>query len=278
MENRPTLPSLFYKAPGKDEYPPKSSSWTNALYDILSCVETNTDDNNVIVIHKNQKFVCTYDKFPKAKHHLLLMCRNYPANPSCLRNVMSLNDLTKDHLEELREFHQFGRSIAAAICGDDKSTSFKLGYHAIPSLHPLHLHIISSDLDSPCVTTRKHITSFASMFFVTADEVENNLESAFVESISLDVRKERAQDVLSNTPLECQYCARAASNVPDWKRHNQTCPMIEAQSKKRRGDKQEELFNSLLGWKSTKVLTKICGRSKKRSREDQESGTNDTLK
>ena len=75
--------------------------------------------------------------------------------------------------------------------GDD-STSIRLGYHAIPSIQPLHLHIISSDFDSPCITTWKHIVSFKSMFFVTAGEVENHLKSSFVDSITLDMLTQRA--------------------------------------------------------------------------------------
>ncbi len=82
------------------------------------------------------------------------------------------------HLNELREFHALGRAIAsrlvdrprvdddadgttsaAANGGPPPATTMKLGYHALPSFEPLHLHIISSDFDSTCVTKRKHITS-----------------------------------------------------------------------------------------------------------------------
>lgn len=221
---------LSYVAPTKDQFPLQSSSWRNALYDILSTVEANVEDDNAIILFRHPKFVCTYDKFPKAKHHLLLMCRNYGS--SCLMNVKSLNDLTKKHLDELREFHNLARRIAAAISGDAYQNSFKIGYHSIPSLHPLHLHIISSDLDSPCVTTRKHIVSFSSDFFVTADEVENHLESAFVDSLPVAVRAQRAQDLLDSYPLKCQYCSRSALNVPDFKRHNQSARRQKHQTKR----------------------------------------------
>ena len=251
---------LSYAAPGKEQFP-QSSSWRNALYDILSSAEANSEgDGNAIILFRNSKCICTYDKFPKAKHHLLLMCRDYSTNPSCLMNVKSLNDLTKAHLCELREFHNLAKSIAAAISGDEP-TSFKVGYHSIPSLLPLHLHIISSDLDSPCITTRKHIVSFSSTFFVTADEVENHLESAFVDSLSVNVRGQRAQDVLDSTPLECQYCDRAALNVPDWKRHNQTC-------KVKTPNKKERAFNSLLGWTDRDLIENKKAGDRKRTRGD----------
>eukprot|EP00986_Skeletonema_menzelii_P017400 scaffold19268_cov148-Skeletonema_menzelii.AAC.7 len=265
------LPELSYAAPKKDQFPLQSSSWRNALYDILSSVEANVEDD-AIILFKTSKFVCTYDKFPKARHHLLLMCRHYSSNPSCLMNVKSMNDLTKDHLDELREFHNLAKSIVAAISRDvTKSNPFKIGYHSIPSLHPLHLHIISSDLDSPCITSRKHIVSFSSDFFVSSEELENHLESAFVDSVSVAVRVQRAQDVLDSTPLQCQYCGRAALNVPDFKRHNQTCPKATAPNNLERAhnDNGYVHFNSLLGWSSKRDLAhndKASGR--KRSRRD----------
>lgn len=262
---------LTYVAPRKDQFPLQSSSWRNALYDILSSVETNVEDDNAIILLRQPKFVCTYDKFPKAKHHLLLMCRNYSTNPSCLLNVKSLNDLTKGHLDELREFHNLAKSIVAAISGDAESNSFKIGYHSIPSLHPLHLHIISKDLDSHCITTRKHIVSFTSDFFVSADEVENHLESAFVDSISVYVRAQRAQDVLDNTPLECQYCGRTALNVPDFKRHSQICLKATTPNKlvRTHGDNEHIKYNSLLGWSSNRDLQLSTKRNdRKRYRED----------
>ena len=184
---------------------------------------------------------------------------------------LTLNDLTVDHLDELREFHNFAKSIVAAINGDAGSDSFKIGYHSIPSLHPLHLHIISSDLDSPCITTRKHIISFSSDFFVSSDELENHLESAFVDSISVAVRAQRAQDVLDSTPLQCQYCCRVAVTVPDFKRHNQTCPKATSPDKSERAhnDNGEVHFNSLLGWTSKPDLAQNSRASgKKRSRSD----------
>lgn len=261
--------ALSYVAPRKDQFPSESSSWRDGLYDILSRTEKNVE-NDAIILVKNAKFVCVYDMFPKAKFHLLLMCRNYAANRSCLLNVNTLNDLTKDHLDELREFHNFAKSIAATLSRDN-STTFRIGYHSIPSMHPLHLHIISSDLDSPCITRRKHVVSFTTRFFVTADEVENHLESSFVDSLSISVRTQRAKDVLDSTPLECQYCARAAINLPDFKNHNQIC-CAKTNTTDTTMERTEELqYNSLLGWtsrgnnKSTKSNT-VSG--KKRLRDD----------
>lgn len=36
----------------------------------------------------------------------------------------------------------------------------RCGYHAIPSLQPLHIHIISQDFDSPALKKKQHWNSF----------------------------------------------------------------------------------------------------------------------
>lgn len=134
-----------------------------------------------------------------------------------------------------------------------EATSFKIGYHSIPSLHPLHLHILSSDYDSSCITARKHITSFSSPFFVTSEALEYHLESAFAvmktpHSLFVDVRKQRAEDFLKYSPLACNRCGRMAKALPDWKRHNESCAAA-ITSGSTDGDANERAkLNSLLGW------------------------------
>ena len=131
-------------------------------------------------------------KYPKAKYHLLLMCRK---DIGRLSRIQTLNDLEPSNLPELQEFHTLARNIASALSSNnDPSITMKFGYHALPSFEPLHLHIISSDLDSTCITKRKHIVSFISpFFFVDPESVECHLESAFVDSLVLSVRKERGK-------------------------------------------------------------------------------------
>lgn len=183
-------------------------------------------------------------QYPKAKYHLLLMRRNNLQHIGDMTRVKTLNDLVPSHLDEIREFHNLGRNIAANLETMDSSVTMKLGYHALPSFEPLHLHLISSDLDSPCITKRKHIISFTSpLFFVDPKSVECHLESAFIDTSVLSVRKERAASVLNDTPMTCPRCNRVAISVPDWKRHNAKCIIP---TKKRESDGK---LNSLLGWK-----------------------------
>lgn len=168
-------------------------------------------------------------------------------------NWNTLNDLEPIHLHEIREMHMLAGNIATELkkyhyengeTSNNNQLTIKLGYHAIPSFEPLHLHIISSDLESPCVTKRDHIISFTSpLFFVSPASLERHLESAFANSLVLNIRKERAKSVKDDSPMTCPRCGRVAGSVPDWKMHNHSCYIT--------APKMENniLLNSLLGWK-----------------------------
>jgi hypothetical protein len=185
-----------------------------------------------------------------------------------MTRVRTLDDLEPSHLDELREFHTLGREIASRLVdgprddvddvvksspneGPPPASAMKIGYHALPSLEPLHLHMISDDMDSPCVTERRHVTSFVSpLFFVSAEAVEHHLEGAFDDDLSIRVRRERARDVLESTPLTCVRCGRAADTVRDWKLHHRLCDW-RATADDGRGGKTTggKTLNSLLGWR-----------------------------
>ena len=256
------VPPLLYNQPNANDYPSQhsSSSWQDALSNILSFVEeasssssSNKNNDPPIVLFKNKKYVCLYDKYPKAEYHCLLLPRN-----GILRTVSSINELTPHHhLPSIQEFHAVANSIVhelqktILLKNNDKDktiTLFKLGYHAIPSLTPLHLHIISTDFDSTCIKTKRHVNSFTSPFFIDAETLEEHLESAFfVSSLSntslfVDVRRNRAENLV-NGKMKCVKCQRVAVNVPDWKRHNQVCTSVVTKDGKKR-------FNVLLGWTS----------------------------
>lgn len=45
----------------------------------------------------------------------------------------------------------------------------RYGYHAIPSMSQLHLHMISQDFDSPCLKTKRHWNSFNTKYFLDSE-------------------------------------------------------------------------------------------------------------
>ena len=88
------------------------------------------------------------------------------------------------HSSDLRKFHETGHFVARHF-GDNlhnnSSTTMICGYHARPSLHPLHLHIISSDLDPKADINLKkhHVLSYVTEFFVRSEAVAAHVEGSF---------------------------------------------------------------------------------------------------
>ena len=113
--------------------------------------------------------VCVRDKYPKARSHLLLIPRR--TDPIC---VESVEDLDRGHLKSLRKFHAHAAHVAKDMISG--GTVVKCGYHALPSLVPLHMHIISEDFDSTRLKTKKHWNSFTTSFFVSPQDLESALE------------------------------------------------------------------------------------------------------
>ena len=52
----------------------------------------------------------------------------------------------------------------------------RLGFHAVPSLHLLHMHIVSADLDSLALKNKKHWNSFATHFFITVQQLKDMIK------------------------------------------------------------------------------------------------------
>ncbi len=71
------------------------------------------------------------------RKHLLLL-------PKQLPGVKTPNDLRRGHFEILRGIHSLAARVAAHLEKDGGSV--KVGYHALPSMEPLHLHIMVSSV------------------------------------------------------------------------------------------------------------------------------------
>lgn len=54
--------------------------------------------------------------------------------------------------------------------GRDWVSEIKAGVHTHPSMNHMHIHILSVDMQSPCMKHKKHYLSFNSSFFVGVEE------------------------------------------------------------------------------------------------------------
>ena len=107
-------------------------------------------------------------------------------------------------------------SPAAIQCG------FNLGFHSIPSMRHLHLHVISRDFNSVCLKKKKHWNSFTTAFWLDVDWVLQQLDSKQRATEYLDYSIDE-KEALEKGNMKCPKCGAALSNIPAVKEHVQVC-------------------------------------------------------
>ena len=176
-------------------------------------------------------FVVIYDAYPKAKIHLLVI----PKRHFLLCN--GIEYLTKNDLPKIEEMHRIAQRIVSSAAmvtalqnGSSSSsgrvrtgTTILLGFHNVPSLYPLHLHLISDDFNSESLKNKKHWNSFTTEFFVSPSKVEDMLKQRNDDDRSIPLSDvmgtvEEREEVLK-CPLRCHVCSFQAKNIPLLKQH-----------------------------------------------------------
>lgn len=87
----------------------------------LKLLETMKDPEYILI--KTDSLVAIKDKFPKAKHHFLIL----PFD-----KINTIFDLTKDHIKLVKEMEGLGFK-AIDLTGIRKE-NFRIGFHAEPSM------------------------------------------------------------------------------------------------------------------------------------------------
>ena len=162
-------------------------------------------DENILIVS---------DAFPKARCHCLVLAKD-PA-------ISSLGALHKGHLPLLQHMHIKACEYAEFL----RSTQFpKLrfisGFHALPSLPPLHMHLISMDLDSDRLKNKKHYNSFSTNFFLPTPLVVEDVTRNGKVTLN---HNEAEFEALEAAPLRCLWCGALQDNIPAVKTHIKQCP------------------------------------------------------
>src|SRR5205823_5305142 len=79
----------------------------------------------------------------------------------------------------------------------------------------LHMHVISTDFQSPCLRNKVHWNSFTTPFFIPLTSVLTMLQSE-EGWIHLDTEKYAA---MMKTPLKCHQCPATFNTFPALKQH-----------------------------------------------------------
>ena len=91
-------------------------------------------------------------------------------------NISRLNKLTKHHEELVRHMIDAAQShVIMELNKTDVEAEFRCGFHAVPSMAQVHMHVISQDFISPCMKSKKHWNSFNTSYFVEANSVLSSI-------------------------------------------------------------------------------------------------------
>lgn len=154
-------------------------------------------------VYKDEKVVVIKDKYPKARYHWLVLPWD---------SISSLKALRQEHCELLKHMHKVGNRMIQQ-CPDAQKLGFRLGYHAIPTMSHIHLHVISQDFDSPCLKNKKHWNSFTTDYFVDTQDVIAMLEQ------DGKVRVKEGTTEMLKLPLRCHICHKEQATIPKLKDH-----------------------------------------------------------
>ena len=155
------------------------------------------------IIIATDSFIVIRDMYPKSIHHYLILPKQH--------RIDSIYDLNQSDLPFLVDIKALAHSH---IISKYPNASFKMGFHAIPSLKPLHLHVISQDLQGHALKTKHHYNSFTTEFFVTIE----NLMSVLSERGKFP-KNDAYYEQLAKRPLECHLCGVNIGNMPKLKAH-----------------------------------------------------------
>lgn len=134
-------------------------------------------------------------------------------------DINSITQLRGEHIHKIKLLHNIGSTISSWL-KEQVSDRIQLGYHSLPSLEPLHLHIISQDFDSPCLNKKKHYNSFATDLFVKAERLEKEINT--YGRIKLKDHEELRR--IENQEPVCHRCGQAKGwKMPELKRHILQC-------------------------------------------------------
>lgn len=157
------------------------------------------------VFEEDQLTVTLNDGFPKARYHYLIVPRE---------DIDSVQELKPRDLQLLRHMDKRAKNLIARVREKDPDMEFRFGYHAVPSLRRLHMHVISQDFDSPRMRTRHHWNTFNTEYFIDSTKLITTLES----SGRIEIEKSFYEEQL-DLPMKCNQCQKRYDDMDRLKGH-----------------------------------------------------------
>lgn len=182
------------------------------------------------VIFSDHNVSIIYDKYPKSAVHFLILPRDSELtyqSPFQILADQELVDLLNLYVEKTKIFA--ARYLQAVKNNKPPPTEFliegneeelrpyldriRAGFHAVPSMANLHIHVLSIDLHSPDMKRFNHFNSFTTPFFVLfkANPLLLNDQEIFKQHEYLEI--------CHGTPLTCHFCDQRFEKFSKLKHH-----------------------------------------------------------
>jgi len=183
-----------------------------------------------VLLSHTHKSLTLFDAYPKSIFHFLILPRITPqVDEFDLTSLRTLLKSDKAKVKEVLSGLNEDAQIVRGLIQDEmiKRYGFKwgiwMGFHAVPSMEHVHLHIISADLCSPSLKSKKHYNSFHPKhgFFLHLQDVLSWLdaEPSYYETMS-ELKKSQYEPLLKDD-LVCWRCGHVLKNMPTLKAHLQ---------------------------------------------------------
>lgn len=204
---------------------------------------SGSEKGSTTILYRDQTCVLVRDAYPKSSVHCLVM----PLDLS----LVSLSDLRYKefgeagafrkkrkneptprapssslgrHAELLAHMHWVGQSYQRYLAEENPSLfgrlTFKIGFHSVPSLPQLHMHLISTDFSSACLKHKKHYNSFTTPFFLPVETVLEDLKQNGKVTLHADVQRMTKFEL---QPMQCLWCGCGLKDMPTMKSHVPAC-------------------------------------------------------
>ncbi|KAF9139758.1 hypothetical protein BG015_001917 [Linnemannia schmuckeri] len=172
------------------------------------CKDPLTIPDNIRYWHDDDHIIIK-DAYAKAKVHMLVL----PRKP-----MDKVTDLVGDAgIRTVEELVRVAATLLNTLKAENPYLDFKTGFHAIPSMSQLHLHVISQDFCSPCMKKATHWNSFNTGFFIPPDEVIKTIrEKGSFEKTTDELNKYGS---MKKAVMVCNQCSQVMKTIPMLNHH-----------------------------------------------------------
>ncbi|KAG0197364.1 hypothetical protein BGX28_009130 [Mortierella sp. GBA30] len=149
--------------------------------------------------------------YPKAKVHMLVLPR---------QRIDKVTDLTgAGGIRFVEQLVERANWLLERLKKEWPILEFKMGFHALPSILQVHLHVISQDFCSDALKKKNHWNTFTTPFFLDPQYVIKTIEAR--GSFRLTPQEREEYKAMISRELKCNQCNEKPKNMPALKRHLQ---------------------------------------------------------